>query len=315
MKTAAELRDWGTQDLEGLVAYCLSLQERLALTSRNSSKPPSQDGYAKPKPKSLRGTTGKKAGGQPGHPGATLQLVENPDQIEVHPLERCPCGCGSDLNQQPALYYECRQIFDLPPQKLVVTEHRVEVKRCPLSGKLVHTPWPVGITAPAQYGPGFLAWLAYLNTQQFIPLARIGQMSGDLFGHQVSDNTIQTAMKTIGQQLAPFSQAVKEQLAQKPVVHADESGLRVAAVLNWLHVFSTATLTSDFLTSWILRCYQLIDQPEVCPRENRFGGVEFLTQRSYGCVVAPTGHAVQADRQSSRGFVGEQVSRGGIEGT
>ena len=243
MKTAAELRDWGTQDLEGLVVYCLSLQERLALTSRNSSKPPSQDGYAKPKPKSLRGTTGKKSGGQPGHLGATLNPVENPDRIEVHPLLACPCGCGSDLSHLPALDYECRQIFDLPPQQLMVTEHRVEVKRCPLSGRLVHTPWPVGITAPAQYGPGFLAWLAYLNTQQFIPLARIGQMSDDLFGHQVSDNTIQNALKTIGQQLAPFSLAVKEQLAQKPVVHADESGLRVAAVLNWLHVFSTATLT------------------------------------------------------------------------
>ena len=243
MKTAAELRDLGSQDLDGLVAYCMSLQERLALTSRNSSKPPSQDGYAKPKPKSLRGTSGKKTGGQPGHPGATLQPVDSPDKIELHHLERCPCGCGSDISQMPALGYESRQIFDLPPQKLVVTEHRVELKRCPLSGKLVHAPWPVGITAPAQYGPRFLAWLTYLNTQQFIPLARIGQMSADLFGHQVSDNTIQTAMKTIGQQLAPFSQAVKELLAQQPVVHADESGLRVAALLNWFHVYSTAALT------------------------------------------------------------------------
>jgi transposase len=243
MKTAAELHDWGRQDLEGLVAYCLSLQERLALTSRNSSKPPSQDGYTKPKPKSLRGTTGKKSGGQPGHPGATLHPVENPDQIRVHPLSTCPCGCGSDLSHVPALDYEARQVFDLPPQKLVVTEHRVEVKRCPLSGKVVQAPWPAGISAPAQYGPSFLAWLAYLNAQQFIPLARIGQMSGDLFGHHVSDDTVQTALKTIGQQLGPFSLAVKEHLAQEPVVHADESGLRVTAVLYWLHVFSTATLT------------------------------------------------------------------------
>jgi len=143
----------------------------------------------------------------------------------------------------PALGYESIQIFGLPPQKLVVTEHRVVLKRCPLSGKLVHAPWPVGITAPAQYGPLFLAWLTYLDTQQFIPLARIGQMSGDLFGHQVSDNTIQTDMKTIGQQLAPFSQAVKELLVQQPIVHADESGLRVAAMLNLFHVYSTVALT------------------------------------------------------------------------
>jgi transposase len=243
MKTAAELHDWGQRDLDGLVAYCLNLQERLALTSRNSSKPPSQDGYAKPKPKSLRGRSGKKSGGQPGHPGSTLEPVEKPDQIVVHPLSSCPCGCGSDLSEQPVLDYESRQIFDLPPQKLIVTEHRVEVKRCPLSGALVHTPWPVGVTAPVQYGPGFLAWLAYLNTQQFIPLGRIDQMSFDLFGQHVSEDTILTAMKSIGQHLVPFAQAVKEQLLQEPVVNGDESGLRVAGALNWLHVLSTTTLT------------------------------------------------------------------------
>jgi len=243
MKSAAELHDWGQQDLDGLVAYCLSLQERLALTSRNSSKPPAQDGYAKPKPKSLRGKSGKKSGGQPGHPGATLKPVEKPDKIEVHPLSSCPCGCGSDLSEQPVLNYESRQVFDLPPQKLMVTEHRVEVKRCPLSGELVHTPWPIGVTAPVQYGPDFLAWLAYLNTQQFIPLARIDQMSFDLFGQHVSEDTILTAMKTIGQELAPFTQAVKEQLLREPVLNSDESGVRVKGALNWLHVLSTTTLT------------------------------------------------------------------------
>jgi transposase len=243
MKTAADLHDWGQRDLDGLVAYCVTLQERLATTSRNSSKPPSHDGYVKPKPKSLRGKTGKKSGGQPGHPGATLEPVEKPDKIEVHPLSSCPCGCGSDLSEQPVLDYKSRQVFELPPQKLIVTEHRVEVKLCPISRELVHTPWPIGITAPVQYGSGFLAWLAYLNTQQFIPLARIDQMSFDLFGQHVSDDTILTAMKAIGQQLIPFSQAVKEQIMQEPVVNADESGLRVAGLLKWLHVLSTPTLT------------------------------------------------------------------------
>jgi len=74
MKSAAELLDMGRQNLAGLVAYCLTLQESLSLTSHNSSKPPSTDGYLKPKPKSLRVKTGKKTGGQPGHTGATLKL-------------------------------------------------------------------------------------------------------------------------------------------------------------------------------------------------------------------------------------------------
>jgi transposase len=242
MKTATELLELGQRDLDGLVAYCLTLQQRLAANSRNSSKPPSQDGLNKPKPKSLRGKTGKKSGGQPGHPGATLKPVEKPDHIEVHPLSSCPCGCGGDLSQQPVLRYESRQVFELPPQKLVVTEHRVEIKRCPLSGELVHSPWPVGVTAPVQYGSDFLAWLAYLNIQQFIPLDRIGQMSFDQFGYYVSADTILTAMKTTGQQLDPFVQALNELLQQEPVVNADESGLRVGKKLNWLHVLSTPTM-------------------------------------------------------------------------
>lgn len=243
MKTATELLDMGRQNVDDLVAYCLTLQERLSLTSRNSSKPPSLDGYVKPKPKSLRVKTGKKSGGQPGHTGATLKPVEKPDITLVHPLLSCTCGCGSDLSKHPVLSYETRQVFDLPPQKLIVTEHRVEVKLCPLSGKLVNAPWPTDVTAPVQYGPDFLAWLVYLNTQQFIPLARISQMSFDLFGQHVSEDTILTAIKTIEQELEPFSKAVKEQLAQAPVVNGDESGLRVAGKLHWIHVLSTILLT------------------------------------------------------------------------
>lgn len=243
MKTADELREWGQKDLNALVAYCISLQLRLAANSSNSSKPPALDGYDKPKPKSLRTKSGKKSGGQPGHPGETLKQVEKPDHIKLHQLTNCPCGCGSDLTDQPVLDHQSRQVFDLPPQQLEVTEHRVEVKRCLISGQLVHAPWPDGVTAPVQYGPDFLAWLVYLSTQQFIPLARISQMSFDLFGHHVSEDTIQTAMKTMGRQLEPFSLALKELFLQEPVANADESGIRVGKKLHWLHVLSTATLT------------------------------------------------------------------------
>ena len=127
-------------DTDGLVAYVLSIQERnktleesAALNSRNSSKPPSSEGYAKPAPKSLRVKSGKKSGGQPGHPGTTLKQVDVPDRTVTHPLSICPCGCGSDLSALPALdqNHEVRQVFDLPTQKLEVTEHMVETNTTP----------------------------------------------------------------------------------------------------------------------------------------------------------------------------------------
>ena len=100
----------------------------------------------------------------------------------------------------------------------------------------MRAPWPTGVTAPVQYGPDFLAWLVYLNTQQFIPLARIDQMSFDLFGQHVSQDTILIAIRTVGQELTPFSAAIEELILLEPVVGADKTGLRVKNKLHWLHI-------------------------------------------------------------------------------
>lgn len=250
-KTGVEIDEMIDQDRSGLIAYVLSIQDRIetleasaALNSRNSSKPPTSDGYAKPKPKSLRGKSGKKSGGQPGHPGATLEPVKVPDITKVHKLSLCPCGCGSDLSALPVLEYAPpRQVLDLPPKKLICTEHKVEIKRCPISGKLVHAPCPEGVTAPVQFGPEYLATLVYWNTQQFIPLNRIDQMSFDLYGQHVSDDTILNAVKRVYLELLPFEEAIKALILLSYVVGADETGMRVLRKLYWLHVLATPTLT------------------------------------------------------------------------
>jgi transposase len=250
MKTPEELLELGQRDLPGLIGYCIVLQDQvitltqqIAQNSRNSSKPPSSDGYDKPQPKSLRMKTGKKTGGQPGHAGHTLQQVNDPDHIVVHRLTLCSCGCGADISAYPVVRYDKRQVFDLPPKKIEVTEHRAEVKVCPNTGKETCATWPENVSAPVQYGPNFLAWLAYLNVQQLLPCRRIGQMCADEFGLQISDATIQTAVIVVEQSLSAFHSAVIQQLQQAAVVHADESGIRVENKLHWLHVLSTEHLT------------------------------------------------------------------------
>lgn len=250
MKTAEELLALGQRNLPELVEYCLTLQdkyqalaEQLAQNSRNSSKPPSSDGYVKPAPKSQRRKSGKKSGGQPGHEGHTLKPVDNPDHVIVHTMTLCPCGCGTDLSHRRVVRTERRQVFDLPPQKLEVTEHVMEFKLCPHSGKEVHAPWPKGVDAPVQYGMQFLGWLAYLCVQQLLPVKRIGQMCQDLFGQSVSDATIQAAVNKTDLSLAPFKAAVINHIQQAPVLHADESGSRVNNKLHWLHVLCTTVVT------------------------------------------------------------------------
>jgi transposase len=233
--------------VQALQRQVQELKDRLALTSRNRSKPPSTEGLAKPMPKSLRKKTGRKRGGQPGHPGKTLEPVATPDHTVLHRLGSCPCGkCpGRSLRDEPVLDYEKRQVFELPQKPLEVTEHQAEIKRCPISGALVRAAFAEGVNAPAQYGPRFRALMIYFNNRQFIPCNRLTELGEDLYGQPLSEATIVAANGRTYENLEPFEQRLKVLLPQAPLNHCDESGLRVAGRLHWLHVVSNAQLTFD----------------------------------------------------------------------
>jgi Zn ribbon nucleic-acid-binding protein len=127
------------------------LRGKLAKNSQNSSKPPSTDGYQKPKPKSLRKPSGKKSGGQKGHKGARLERVESPDHTIIHPVLNCQ-ECGHSLKQSPASGHRSRQVIDLPPLKLEVTEHQVELKECLHCGCQNEATFPAEAKTSVQYG-------------------------------------------------------------------------------------------------------------------------------------------------------------------
>ena len=220
-----------------------TLEARLAQNSANSHRPPSSDSYHKPHPKSLRESAGRRPGGQNGHPGNTLRPTPSPDLVVKHPLTICPCGCGKNLRRLPLLRYERRQVFELPRIRLSVTEHRAEVKLCPGTGLEVMAAFPDGITAPAQYGTRFKSWLSYCRHQQLLPLERIAQMSRDIFDQPISEATIQAVETQLYQALAPFESTVKDLLRRAPLAHFDETGMRVAGKIHWLHCTSTAALT------------------------------------------------------------------------
>jgi len=237
------------EHLEGRIANLharlAQLEGRVAQNSSNSHKPPSSDGLNKPPPKSLREPSGRQPGGQPGHVGRTLQAVAKPDHVVPHVLDRCPCGlCGGcSLRQEPVVDYERRQVFELPEQPLVVTEHQAEIKVCPISGQRVRAEFPSGVVAPVQYGPRFQGLMVYLNQQQFIPSERLTQLCDDLFGQPFSEATLQAANQRAADQLTDFERALAEQLLQEALLQVDESGVRVEGKLHWLHVVSTEKLT------------------------------------------------------------------------
>lgn len=258
------------QKLSELERRYRQLSGRLALNSRNSSRPPSTDGLAKPVRKSLRTKTGRRPGGQPGHPGKTLQPVAQPDHVLMHPLNRCPCGrCqGCSLASLPVLGYERRQVFELPQKPLEVTEHRAEVKRCPVSGERVVASFPPLVNAPAQYGPRFRGQMVYLHHEHFLPYTRLTRICEDLYGQPLSEATVVAASERLYIHLAPFEHVLRALLPEAPANNCDETGLRVAGQLYWLHVVSNAGLT--FYGVHPKRGRQAMDDFDILPRCRHF---------------------------------------------
>jgi len=224
-----------------LSARVKALEDQARTTSRTSSKPPSSDGYRR-RVRSLRQRSGKKPGGQPGHEGHALRLVDDPDQVLTH--SPAVCGrCQASLAAVPATGYERRQVVDLPPLQLVVCEHRAEEKTCPVCQTPTKGAFPAGVITTVQYGVGIKALAVYLLTYHLLPYARTSTLLGDRFGQAPAKDSLQTAVETCAEGLADVEAQIKEALAQAEVLHNDETGVRVQGKLQWVHVASTAQLT------------------------------------------------------------------------
>lgn len=225
-----------------LQARVKDLEDQLALNSRNSSQPPSSDTLA-PRTRSLRTPSGRTPGAQPGHPGQTLKLVATADRVVRHAPEACR-QCGAPLEAVAGSEGgERRQVFDLPPLKLEVTEHRLVHKRCPSCGQDNHGAFPADVTTLTQYGPEIKALAVLLVHGQLLPWQRTCELLGDVFGHPIAEGTLQEALRECAAGLQEPEQAIKQAITQAPVAHFDETGCSVADERQWLHTASTPQLT------------------------------------------------------------------------
>jgi transposase len=218
------------------------LEEQVAKDSHNSSKPPSSDGLATPKPKSLRTPSARPTGGQPGHRGQTLRMVPTPDHTVRHPVDRCT-GCGRSLADQVPDRVERRQVFDLPEPKLEVTEHQADVKTC-ACGCVTRAAFPPEVTAPVQYGLRVKSVAVYLKEYQLLPFDRLTEILRDLFACDTfSEGTLANLTTACADRLAPVEAIIHAQVAIADVVGFDETGVRATGSLHWLHTASTRWLT------------------------------------------------------------------------
>ena len=220
------------------------LERRLGRDSSNSSMPPSSDGLRKPA-RAARRAAGqaedRRPGKQPGAPGAHLAQVEEPDEVAWHVPDRCG-GCGAALTDASVVGVEARQVFDLPPLGLRVTEQRAERRRC-ACGVTTAGRFPEHVRAAACFGPGVRALVCYLCVHQHLPVDRAAQLLADVLGARVATGTLAAVVAEGAAGLDSFARVVREGLAAAPVAHFDETGARVAGRLQWVHSASTGLLS------------------------------------------------------------------------
>jgi len=230
--------------IEQLEALVVELQRRLGQNSRNSSKPPSADGPAKPVRRSSPGS-GRSPGKQPGAPGASLARRADPDTVVDHVPSACG-GCGSGLAGAAQVGVVVRQVIDIPQISVSATEHRMHKRRC-ACGVVSVAVAPPEATGPVVYGPNLRALAVYLLVFQHVPVERTAMLLADVCGAAVSTGWVCRVLAQTGDALADVDKLVKTLLVAAHVLHVDETSTQVGGKRHWLHVACTPLLTAYHL--------------------------------------------------------------------
>lgn len=212
--------------------------------STNSSKPPSSDGPAAPKRKyPQRNKSGRKPGGQVGHPGKHRPLVPVEDVTRFVPVLPVSCGhCGSQLGQditQVCTHGEVHrhQVTELPEIRPEIIEYQFPNVVCPDCGETTRAPLPRELRD--HFGPRLTGLIAYLTAVCRVPRRGVEELLETALGTSISLGSAQKLIEQTSAALEAPYQELESQLRHEPVVNADETGWRESAKKLWLWVFVT----------------------------------------------------------------------------
>lgn len=209
--------------------------------SNNSSIPPSKDENRPLRNQSLREKSGKKAGGQPGHDGKTLECSSVIDTIIEHMPQFCNC-CGKNLHDVVEILIETRQFIDIPVIKPECIEHRVYRKIC-TCGHNTQSNFPSNVTAKVQYGPNVESLTGYLHARQYLPYQRMKEFFTDVMNLPVSVGGINNILKRLTQKALPHYEQIKGRINKSIFVGTDETGVRVNGKKDWIWTWQNDVLT------------------------------------------------------------------------
>ncbi|MGN0138125.1 MAG: IS66 family transposase [Candidatus Methanomethylophilaceae archaeon] len=237
--------------LNGIIRSLLEKEKestrRIRMDSSNSSKPPSSDGYRKPKPTSLREKSGRSPGGQPGHKGHNITIPHEPDEV----IEHYPAGCEGCPR-----FSECRSgsTFDCSESRYVidavmltkVTEHRRMNAACPMD-KTEKEPmsgsFPEDVKAHVQYGDSFAVVVGLMDNYGAMSDFHISSLMRAFFGVTLSPGTVVSMTRRCAEKVKPVLGMIREEIIGSPVAHFDESGASIGDFLGWVHNSSTERFT------------------------------------------------------------------------
>ncbi len=223
--------------VELLVLLVTLMVNRLNRNSRNSSKPPSSDPNRK---KERKENGGRKAGGQKGRVGVTLEKVDKPDKVEVIKVDRRKLP----RDEYKEAGYEARQVFDIEISR-IVTEYRAEILEDNEGDQFV-APFPKGVTKAVQYGTSVKEHSVYMSQYQLIPYKRIQGYFREQIGMPVSEGSIYHFNQEAYDLLETFEEKVKAALVTSEVLHVDETGINKNGDKYWLHSASNSLWTHFF---------------------------------------------------------------------
>ena len=219
------------------------LKEQLNKNSKNSSKPPSSDGFKRPAPKSLRKPSGKKVGGQKGHQGTFLSVLSDPDEIVKHMPSACE-GCPHyKMCKGTACVAEKRHVIDAVVTVNVVEHQLLEIPICMLHGDTRKGNFPNDVKATVQYGENLQALSVALNTVGAVSVKRTHEILSGVFNIPLATGTISNMVKRCANAVSETVNRIKQKVANSGLGHFDETGTRVDKKLWWVHDASNCEFT------------------------------------------------------------------------
>jgi len=230
-----------------LSARVEDLERQARRDSSTSSRPPSSDSPYNKKgaDRSLRDRGKRRPGKQPGEPGTTMNLVDDPDERFEFPPAAC-CGCGAGLAGAPVLAQRRHQVTDIAPAPAPrVTEYVAQAKECSGCGTVTEGELPAHVRARASFGPETCAQAANLTAGHHIPVYRSTLLLCQLAGIAVSTGWMAGIRGRAASlvEASGFMDRVRELLKTAPAVHADETPARAAGGTRYVHLACTRYLT------------------------------------------------------------------------